>query len=356
MRRMRVAMIAPPWYDIPPRAYGGIEALVAPLVDALVARGHEVLLIAAGTPGTSAHHVITMDPAPSHQLSDETVASAHQARAIAALRDFDPDVVHVHTPVGLLWAMAEPRPVVATVHGPPEGALLDLLTHAPDTCALVAISEQQRMLAPGVRWRATVPNGIDVRGVPVGSGGEYIAFLGRMCPEKGAHTAIDIARAAGRRIVLAGRCRAGEEAAYFAAEIEPRLGTHATWIGEADRHMKHALLGSAAAFVFPLEWEEPYGLVVAEAQACGTPVITFPRGAMPDLVHDGVSGFLCRDADAMVSAVSNLHLIDRARVRAHALEHLDITATTNGYERVYADCVARAAAMAQPAISTPRWE
>jgi glycosyltransferase involved in cell wall biosynthesis len=356
MRSLRIAMIAPPWYEVPPRAYGGIEALIAPLVDTLVARGHEVLLVAAGTPGTSAHHLITMDPSPSDMVSDEVIASAHHARAIAALDDFAPDVVHVHTPVGLLWAMGGAYPVVATVHGPPEGALLDLLTHAPPTCSLVAISEQQRHLAPSVRWCATVPNGIDVGAVPVGSGGEYLAFLGRMCPEKGAHTAIDVAQATGRRIVLAGRRRAGIEADYFEAEITPRLGAQTTWIGEADRQVKYALLGSAAALIFPLEWEEPYGLVVAEAQACGTPVITFPRGAMPDLVRDGVTGFLCRDVDDMVSAVQKVHILDRQRVRQHALEQLDIGATASGYERVYWEAVERTSAMAQPAARTPRWE
>jgi glycosyltransferase involved in cell wall biosynthesis len=207
-----------------------------------------------------------------------------------------------------------------------------------------------------VRWCATVPNGIDVGAVPVGSGGEYLAFLGRMCPEKGAHTAIDVAQATGRRIVLAGRRRAGIEADYFEAEITPRLGAQTTWIGEADRQVKYALLGSAAALIFPLEWEEPYGLVVAEAQACGTPVITFPRGAMPDLVRDGVTGFLCRDVDDMVSAVQKVHILDRQRVRQHALEQLDIGATASGYERVYWEAVERTSAMAQPAARTPRWE
>jgi glycosyltransferase involved in cell wall biosynthesis len=201
---------------------------------------------------------------------------------------------------------------------------------------LVAISAAQRASAPELPWVATVHNAVDVRSYPLGSAkGEDLLFLGRMHPDKGLPTAIEIARRAGRHLIIAAKCSDEAEIRYFEEEIEPLLGDDTPYVGDVDASEKRALLEHAAALVFPIRWEEPFGLVMIEAMACGTPVIASRRGSVPEVVDHGVTGFVCDGVDQMVRAVKDIRSLDPAAIRNVALERFDAQTMTRGYEAAY---------------------
>lgn len=336
---MRIALLAPPWYSVPPRAYGGVELLLAGLADGLVARGHGVLLVSAGTNGTLAQGARTLAETASDRLGDELPSLLSAARAEDAVRGFRPDVVGDHTLPGLLAAQHRPCPTLATVHGPLRGEYEHLLRSAHDV-GFIAISESQRRSAPDLAWRATVHNGIPVRSYPFSSRKEpFLLFLGRMHPDKGVEQAIDVAERAGARLVVAARIHGREEERFFDAVVRPRLSPSIAFVGEVDFADKGRLLSSASALLFPLQWEEPYGLVVAEAQACGTPVLSLRRGAIPELVVPGRTAWLREHHLELVDDVARLDQLSPDYCRAHALERLDIDRAVRGYEAAFAAAV-----------------
>jgi glycosyltransferase involved in cell wall biosynthesis len=200
----------------------------------------------------------------------------------------------------------------------------------------VALSEAQRRTAPDLNWVATVPNGIDVASYPYREDKEdWALFIGRFVPEKGAHLALDAARAAGRRIRLAGKMTEPVEEEYFEREIRPRLGDDAQFIGETDAQGKRELYARAACLLFPVQWEEPFGLVMVEAMACGTPVVALADGSVPEVVADGRTGFVRDSPDELSAAVARISEIRPADCRAHVAEHFDVDVMVSGYERVY---------------------
>lgn len=351
---MRIALLAPPWYSVPPRAYGGVELLVAGLADGLVARGHQVQLVAAGPSGTLAQQSTTLPAIADDRLSDEVTALLHSSMAEDALREFRPDLVSDHTPPGLLAAAHRPFPTVFTVHGPVEGDYADLLRRSRGV-DYIAISESQRRSAPDLPWRDTVHNGIAVRSYPYADRkGDYLFFLGRMHPDKGVLEAIEVAEKAGARLVIAARIHGRHEEQYFEQVVRPRLSSEIEFIGEVGFADKGALLAGAQALLFPLQWEEPYGLVVAEAQACGTPVLSLRRGAIPELVIEGRTGWLREHHLELVADVDRLDDLSPAYCRAHALEHLDIARTVRGYEAAFAATLDAAAPRPRPLASPTR--
>jgi glycosyltransferase involved in cell wall biosynthesis len=353
---MRIALMAPPWYSVPPRAYGGVELLVAGLADGLVARGHQVLLVSAGAQGTLAQGFRTLDAARPDLLGDEVTSLLHASIGEDALRDFDPDLVSDHTLPGLAAAEHRACPTVATIHGPLTGAYARLVRRS-DGAELVAISEAQRRSAPDISWRATVPNGIPVRSYPFSQRkDDYLFFLGRMHPDKGVRQAIEVAERSGTRLVIAARIHGREEEDYFDTVVRPRLSSTIEFVGEVGFADKVRLLGSARALLFPLQWDEPYGLVVAEAQACGTPVLTLRRGAMPELVQHGRTGWLRDHHLELVDDVERLETLSPRTCRTHALDSLDIGLTVRGYEGVFATTVASGAGRASriPTVVPPR--
>ena len=350
---LRIAVVAPPWYAIPPVAYGGIEAMVHDLVQALTSAGHEVLLIAAGRyEHPVSRFAATFPQARSEWLSNDIVGTAHALRSRELVTRFAPDVVHDHTALGPLLAAADfyAAPTVVTVHGTTDEDQGQILRSAADLAHassralhLVAISHAQRRTAPDLPWLATVHNGLDVHQFPFNADPDtYVAFLGRLSPTKGAHLAIDIARAAGRTVMLAGRIQGAIEQAYFDHEIAPRLGPDALWLGEADFHAKTTLLAAASALLFPLQWDEPFGLVVTESMACGTPVLAMPRGALPELITDSVTGFLRSDPADLVDllAARAEQDLDRRACRDHVATHFDIAQMGRGYETAYRAAIA----------------
>ena len=337
LRPLSIAMIAPPWFTVPPAGYGGVENMCADLVDGLVERGHEVTLIGAGVPGTRAgHYLPTYLEPPSGRLGEPLPEVLHTATAARLLAGLDVDLVHDHTLAGPLLARGRAVPTVVTMHGPVAGEPGEYYRQLGDTVSLVAISAAQRRAAPDLAWRGTVHNAVDVTSFPFRAGkADEVLFLGRVHPDKGVHLAIDAARAAGLPIVVAGKCSEPVELEYFRSHVEPRLGPDVTMYGTADAAAKRGLLARAAALVFPIQWDEPFGMVMIEAMACGTPVVALRRGAVPEVVVDGVTGILCDDPGELPAAITAARQLSPAACRARVANCFDAATMVAGYEAVY---------------------
>jgi glycosyltransferase involved in cell wall biosynthesis len=333
---LHVAMVAPPWFTIPPVAYGGIEEVVADLARTLTARGHRVSLIGAGTDGTPARFLSTYDEPPSDRLGEPLPEMVHAAAAARLLADLDVDVVHDHTLAGPLTAAGRRVPTVATMHGPMDGEFGAYYRQLGDAVGLVAISEAQRAPVPELNWVGTVYNGVDVERFPFQADKEdWTLFVGRFNPDKAAHLAIDAARAAGRRIVLAGKVSEPVEQEYFDQAVRPRLGADVEYVGQADATAKRELYAKAACLLFPIQWPEPFGMVMIEAMACGTPVVALDRGSVPEVVVDGTTGVICTTEEELPAAIAKAERLDPAACRAHVADHFDLTTMVEGYERAY---------------------
>jgi len=339
---LRIGMVAPPWFGLPPRAYGGIESVVSDLVNQLTLLGHEVTLIGAGRNRTAAHRFVRVfQTPPTESLGDPLPEVVNAATAAAALADLDVDVVHDHTIAGPLLARGRSVPTVVTAHAPVTGFHADYYRRLGRTVNLVAISDAQRRANSDLSWVGTVHNAVDVASFPFRADNDgYVLWLGRFSNEKGPQLAIDAARAAGIPIVLAGKLNEPDEREFFAREIAPRLGVGVDYVGEADASLKRVLLSGARALVFPIQWEEPFGMVMIEAMACGTPVVAMRRGSVPEVVRDHVSGLVVDTYDELVAAIDAVSAIDPADCRAHAEEYFDLPVMARGYERTYRAMVA----------------
>ncbi|WP_169947430.1 glycosyltransferase family 4 protein [Microbispora sp. H11081] len=338
---LRIGMVAPPWYDVPPRTYGGIEAVLAGLVGGLRARGHRVTVIGAGR-GVDLR---TYEEPPSARIGEAYPEVVHAARAARLLRDLVVDVVHDHSLAGPLTAAGRLAPTVVTCHNDVGGELGDYYRGLGADVALVAVSSAQRALAPGLNWVGRVHNAVDVAAWPFRERkDDWVLWLGRLSPDKGAHLAVEAARAAGRRIVLVGRRVEPAEQAYFRERVEPLLGPDVEFLGEADGPLKSELFSRARCLVLPLSWDEPFGMVMIEAMACGTPVVALRRGAVPEVVADGVSGYV-RDTPAeLPAAIEAVSALDPHAVRDRVVRHFDVPVMAEGYERVYREVTAAAPA------------
>jgi glycosyltransferase involved in cell wall biosynthesis len=229
------------------------------------------------------------------------------------------------------------------MHGPVRGELGDYYEALGDAVSVVAISDSQRRLNPRLNWVGTVHNAIDVRSFPFQERkDDYLLWMGRFCQDKAPHLAIDAAHAAGRRIVLAGKCSEPAEREYFAREITPRLGPDVSYVGMADAARKRQLLAHARAMLFPLQWAEPFGMVMIEAMACGTPVVALQRGSVPEIVTHGKTGIVVESVAELGAAIGAAESIDPAACRAAALRDFDLPVMAAGYIRVYREVLARA--------------
>ena len=322
MHRMRIGLVAPPWTPVPPPLYGGIELVVDELARGFQAAGHEVTLFTTGDSTCPVDRRWVLPEAEGTRIGMAVPELRHVLGAYGALEHCD--VIHDHTLVGPLLAArggTGGRPVVTTVHGPLNEDLLDLYEALGDRVSIVCISEAQHRPAPQIPVARIIHHGIDADLFPIGEGkgdgdGPYCLFLGRMADDKGAHRAIRAARDAGMRILMAAKMREPWEVRYFTEMVEPLLGPDAVYLGEVPHEQKLELLGGAAALLFPIRWNEPFGLVMLEAMACGTPVLAFPEGAAPEVVTDGRTGFLCADEAEMSAAIARIDAIDRAECRA----------------------------------------
>ena len=323
--RLRVAVLAPPWFSVPPRRYGGTEAVVSLLVDGLVQRRHDVTLFASGDSATQASLVSTFAEARSDELG---LTQPELMHALTCVLDADRfDVVSDHTgALGLALSNVTSTPFLNTVHGTvagEAGALYRRVCEIAPDAALVALTESHRAGARDLPWVATIPNAIDLDDHPcrAAAGGEYLFWLGRMSADKGPVTAIEVARAAGMPLLLAGKLRGAAEHEYFATEVEPRLGDGIAYVGEIDLCERVRLLHGARALINPLAWDEPFGLVMVEAMACGVPVIATPRASVPEIVVDGVTGWIAASVESMAAAVERCEQIDPRECRAVAELH-----------------------------------
>src|SRR6187402_2003668 len=281
---MRVAVLSPVWFPVPPDAYGGIEWIVSLLADGLVDAGHDVTLFASGDSRTKAH-----------------LSSVY----------------------GVAPGSMGPTPFAHTVHGPLSGhpgRLYEQITAMVPHAALIAVSDDQRRPMPELPWVATCPNALDLSMYPFApERGDYLLFLGRMTADKGAHRAIAVAMESGLPLKLAGKCREPLEQRYFDELVRPHLSERIQYVGEVTHGEKVELLQHARATLFPIEWDEPFGLVMIESMACGTPVIATRYGAVPEVIEDGVSGVIVDRWRDMPDALERADAID-PRVQRDAVE------------------------------------
>ena len=334
--RLRIAVVAPPWYEVPPRGYGGIERVCYELVEGLIDRGHAVTLVGMGQSRTRAEFVAALDEPPHGLGTVEQPVQEVRYGAIVnrILSDLDVDFVHDHSLAAPLGAAARPMPSLLTVHGPTDGPLGDLYRHLD--VPLAAISQVQRRAAPDLRWVATVPNAVDASAFPFRRLKEdFVLFVGRMSAEKGVHLVPRVARAAGLRAVIVAKCEEPAERDYFEREVATQLGDDVDWLGEVGPVERNELLSRARCLIMPIQWDEPFGMVTLEAMACGTPVVALARGSLPEIVIHGETGYLCREPFEMVKAVARAGDLDPAACRRRVETVFSPLAMVTGYEAVY---------------------
>ncbi len=335
---MRIAQVAPLYESVPPSGYGGTERVVSYLTEELVRQGHEVTLFAAGDSVTRARLVAPcvrslrldkscVDPLALHVLMLEMVA---KEAAHFDLVHFHTDYLHFPLTRRLGW------PNVTTLHGRLDLPELPLLYDEYRDMPLISISDAQRRPMPFANWQGTVYHGLPdglhrYRERP----GDYLAFLGRISPEKRVDRAIEIARRTGLRLRVAAKVdRADRD--YFKEHIEPLFDDPLVeYIGEVGGKDKDAFLGNARALLFPIDWPEPFGLVMIEAMACGTPVVAWRRGSVPEVIDDGVSGFIVDGVDEAVAAVGRAGSLSRARVRRTFEERFSVARMARDYAAIY---------------------
>ena len=335
---MRIAQIAPLAEAVPPKLYGGTERVVFWLTEELVEMGHEVTLFASGDSVTSAN----LEPISPKALRldrnspDPTLVYAAMLARVADLSDHF-DVVHAHIDwihIPLLRSLGVP--FVTTLHGRLDHpALATLCTNCFPDSHFVSISEAQRIPLPQANWVGTVYHGLPKNLLtPNYEPKGYLAFLGRITSDKGPETAIQLARAAGLPLKIAAKIVRSERR-YFTQRIEPLLdGTDVEFVGEIDEAHKAEFLGNAAALLFPINWPEPFGLVMIEAMACGTPVIAFRCGSVPEVIDDGITGYAVEPDDGL-NAISRAVKLDRRNVRRRFEERFTARRMAENYVRIY---------------------
>jgi glycosyltransferase involved in cell wall biosynthesis len=339
---MRIAQIAPLAESVPPKLYGGTERVVYGLTEELVRRGHEVDLFASGDSQTSARLVAC---AP-RGLRLDTSVTDHVAYTIRQLGKVsrvasEYDIIHNHVDYfALPYSRLIRTPMVTTLHGRLDFPEVQAVYADFPEVRLVSISDAQREPMPGARWMATVYNGIHLnhftfREKP----GQYLAFLGRISPEKRPDRAIEIARSVGMPLRIAAKVDE-QDHAYYVHAIKPLLRDPLVeFVGEIDELQKDDFLGNAYAYLFPIDWPEPFGITMVEAMACGTPVIASACGSVPEVVTHGRTGFICRTLVEMIAAVAEIPRIDRRACRAEVAERFSAERMTDGYEAVYRSMV-----------------
>ncbi|MDQ3974177.1 MAG: glycosyltransferase family 4 protein [Actinomycetota bacterium] len=313
---MRIGLIAPPWVPVPPPGYGGIEMMLDLLARGLVDAGHDLLLFATGDSTCPVPRGWLFADTAGLDIGTASQELRHVIHAYEALRGYD--IVHDHSLVGPFYAERfGDLPVVTTNHGPFNEDLNDLYRVMSSSVPVIAISHTQARQATGVPIARVIHHGVDADAFPFGDGdGGYLMSLGRMASEKGAHRAAEVARKAGARLLLAGKMEEPAEFDYFEQTVQPLMSEDIEYIGQVDEDHKLELLAGARALINPIRWSEPFGLVMVEALACGTPVLAFKEGAATEIVTHGVTGFLCDDEDDMAARVDQLHRVDRRTCRA----------------------------------------
>ena len=342
---MRIAQVAPLWERVPPPAYGGIELVVGLLTDELVGRGHEVTLFASGDSISLAklesvhHQALRLD---SNVREYGIYEMLQMSRVYEQASEFD--IIHSHMGcVALPYGNLVKTPTVHTLHGIFTPDNEKMFTHARRQ-PYVSISDAQREPRLDLNCVATVYNGIDLSTYdfyPEPQDPPYLAFLGRISPEKGTHLAIEIAKRSGWRLKMAGKVDV-VDVDYYEQQIKPHIdGKQIEYLGETDHEQKSALIGGAVATLFPITWREPFGLVMIESMAAGTPVIAMALGSTTEVIAHGKTGFLCNNVDEFVEAIDQVAQLNRNDCREHVSKHFSVQKMTAGYEAVYQQVLAK---------------
>lgn len=352
---MKIAILSTPWIAVPPKGYGGIEAVVANLTEGLVKRGHDVLLFATGDSQTCARLAYAYTQALGNNLllkqnPYNILRHIHGFMKIVIQEKFD--IIHNHNQYQSMYFLdLISTPFVHTLHGSTrqkEKVVSGYIDDIRDTLnrfahhAFVSISDNQRQGMPHLNYIKTVYNGIKTDEFYLGEGkGGYLAWIGRITPTKGVDTAIRVARKAGLPLKIAAFIDPGDRA-YFESEIKPQLGKNIEFLGEIrDPKEKAKFLADAIATLFPIRWHEPFGLVMVESMASGTPVIAFPFGSASEVIEDGKTGFLVKDEEEMVEAVAKIDRLDRRVIREYAIKKFNLDQMIEGYLQVYEEVIKR---------------
>jgi glycosyltransferase involved in cell wall biosynthesis len=333
--RMRVGIIAPPWVPVPPPAYGGTEVVLDALARGLATRGHDVTLFATGDSTCQVPRAWLFDRADFERFGMAAELS-HTTAAYEALAGCD--LIHDHTLAGLfLRHLHADVPVVTTNHGLFNDDLQRLYRRTNPTIPLIAISYDQASRAPSdVSVTTVIHHGLDLNRYPFGpEGGDYLVCLGRMHPDKGIDRAIRIARQAEQPLIIGAKMREPGERRYFEQVIRPLLGAGVDYVGEVDHRDKVELLRGARALLNPVRWPEPFGLVMIEAMACGTPVVATPAGAISEIVAHGMTGYLASTDAELVGALKAVDRIDRTTCREHVESRFTMERMARHHENLY---------------------
>jgi glycosyltransferase involved in cell wall biosynthesis len=341
---MRIAVLAPAWFAVPPRGYGGIEWVVSLLADGLVEAGHHVTLFASGDSRTQAELAAVFEQAPSRSIGRTMPELRHALACYERADEFD--VINDHSgPLGALLGGLVETPVVHTLHGPLDGEPGEVYEHIAGLSphvGFVSISLNQRRPKPDLPWVANCPNALDFSLYPCKPHpGDYLLFLGRMSADKGAHRAIAVARELDLPLKLAGKKQDPKEVEYFAQYVEPHLVDGIEYLGEVTHGQKVELLQDARTTLFPIDWEEPFGLVMIESMACGTPVIATRRGAVPEVIEHGRSGIVVDHYREMPVALEQADAIDPLECRRYVEERFAPERMVADYLDAYAAAISR---------------
>ncbi len=335
---MKIGIIASVSERIPPKKYGGSERVIHGLVEELVHRGHDVTLFASGDSQTSAK-LVSVVPRSLRESKHNDPYGVNNPMllniGLAYSRNVEFDIIHDHTPpFGLPVANISPIPVVATMHGafnPDNRRLFETLNRP----YIVTISKAQGQAVPGLNHAGTVYNGLNMKNYPFSREHDgYLLFVGRISMEKGVHRAIEVAQFLDLPLIIAAKLDPADKA-YYKEYIEPRLSEQIQWIGEVDEQERNHLMSRAMAFLHPITWPEPFGLVMIEAMACGCPVIGMNLGSVPEIIKHGKTGFVANNINEMIEYVGMIDKIDRDKCRRYSLANFGVQKMTDGYEAIY---------------------
>ena len=351
-RKLKIAQIAPLWYPVPPKGYGGTEAVVSKLTEGLIKRGHSVTLFASGDSKTKAK-LVSITKKNLFSLGVPWLYDSYNIlnliEAFSRAKDFD--IIHTHIDVyDPIFRAKSQVPTIATLHNPfwPEtktktGSFYEykariLIYNRFSKLPYVAISNSYRKQCPAnIKFVKTIYHGVDIRQLKFNPKPEnYFVWLGRLTPRKGLHLVVKLARELGFRLKISGKVASPENEKYFQKEIKPYLSRKIKFVGEikTDKE-KSEFLGGAKALIYPLLWEEPFGIVMIEAMACGVPVIAFPRGSAPEIIKDGKTGFLVKNLAKMKEAIKDIEKISRINCRQRVEKLFTVEKMVEEYEKIY---------------------
>lgn len=332
---MKIGLIAPIWYPIPPVGYGGIELVVSLLAEGLVEKGHDVTVFASGDSKTSARLVSSCEVAPCTLIGQVSPDLFHALTAYTRAEEFD--VIHDHSGmIGPALGAFSATPVLHTLHGPATEEAKKLYNMLNFGLYFNAISNYQRSQFGDLNFVDTIYNAVDLDQYPFSAEKEdYLLFLGRMNPEKGAHVAVEVANRLGRRLVMVTKMVEPAEIEYFETRVKPLFNGNVEMMGEIDPVTKANIFSKASCTLFPIQWPEPFGLVMIESMATGTPVVAMRQGAVPEVIENERTGYIVDTVDEMVDAVAMAETLDPRECRSHVEARFSQERMVDGYVAAY---------------------